>query len=714
MKRVLTIFFVLISFSILLPQNKLFTIEDVILNSATYLAPEKPDQIGWINGAEELFIVKKGGNEVKTLDAVSGNEATAFTLDDLNKASAKINLPKLNVLPKTVFINENEFVFWNEKTLTAYNYKTSSASVIYSIDSAAVNIDFNEKKYACAFNIGNNLYAAVKGNIIKTISNDSNPDIKYGHAVYRNEFGIDKGTLWSPKGNYLAYYRMDESMVTDYPVLDVSSRPAQVSNIKYPMSGDKSHETSLGIYSLNAGKTVWLKTGEPKDQYLISAAWSPDEKSIYVGHLNRDQNEFKMVKYDPVTGSPVKTMFTEKDAEFVEPMRGPIFLKDETTIFLWLSKRDGWNHFYMYDENGALIWQLTKGEWDVISYDGIDNSGVKVYFTAAKENPLEKHIYTLDLNKRDIKKLTSGEGTHLAAVSGKGSYVLDQFNSFTVPNRISILNKNGEVKHTVMETGDPLKDYKLGENRIFTIQNKSGLDLYSRMILPAEFDSTKKYPVILYVYGGPHSQLVANEWPKGRYELWFQLMAQKGFITLMVDNRGTLYRGSSFEQATFRNLGTPEIEDNTAGIEYIKTLPYVDGNRIGVFGWSYGGFMTTSLMTRTDLFKVGVSGGTVVDWSYYEIMYTERYMDTPQQNPDGYNKANLLNYVENLKGKLLMVHGTADPTVVFQQPLLYVERAAYLNMPVDFHPFLSPGHVVGGFDAVHLYEKITNYFLNNL
>ncbi|HEX3074194.1 MAG TPA: DPP IV N-terminal domain-containing protein [Ignavibacteriales bacterium] len=715
MKKVLAVFFVIILQSALFPQNKLFTVEDVILKSPGALAPEKPAQIGWLNASDILYMENEGDNSVSVLNAASGEKSVLFDLNDLNGAAEKINLPAFKKLPKAAFVDENQYVFWDKTALTSYNYKTKSISNIYTLDSSAENIDFNDKKFASAFNVKNNLYIALKGNIIKAVSNDTNPDIKYGHSVYRNEFGIDRGTLWSPKGNYLTFYRMDESMVTDYPVLDVSTRPASVNNIKYPMAGDKSHETSFGIYSLGSGKTVWLKTGEPKDQYLISVSWSPDEKSIYAGHLNRDQNEFKMVKYNPATGAPIKTMFTEKSDKFVEPMHGPIFLKDETTIFLWLSRRDGRNHFYMYDENGALIWQLTKGNWDVISYDGIDNSGVKVYFTATKEGPLEKHTYTLDLNNREIKKLTSGQGSHKAEVSGKGSFVLDSYNSFTVPNRISILNKSGEVKHAVLESEDPLKDYKLGENRVYTVKNKEGIELYNRLILPTNFDSTKKYPVILYVYGGPHDQLVVNEWPTGKYEIWFQMMAQKGYMILQVDNRGTMYRGNDFEQATFRNLGTPELEDNIAGIEYLKTLPYVDGNRIGVYGWSYGGFMTTSLMTRTNLFKTGVSGGTVVDWKYYEVMYTERYMDTPQQNPEGYDKANLLNYVENLKGKkLLMVHGTSDPTVVFQLPLLYAEKAANLNVPLDFYPYIGHDHIIKGFDAVHLYEKITNYFLDNL
>ncbi len=284
-----------------------------------------------------------------------------------------------------------------------------------------------------------------------------------------------------------------------------------------------------------------------------------------------------------------------------------------------------------------------------------------------------------------------------------------------IPSVTQIIDNNGKTITGLNKSSNPLLDYKISRPKIFTLKTGNDIDLYCRIILPTDFDSTKSYPVIVYVYGGPHAQLVTNRWYLGRYDFWFQYMAQNGYIVFTIDNRGSDNRGLEFEQSTFRHLGTKEIEDQLVGINYLKSLSYVDSNRIGVFGWSYGGFMTTSLMLRTnDTYKVGVGGGAVIDWKYYEIMYTERYMDTPETNPEGYEEASLLNYVDNLNGKLLLVHGTSDPVVVWEHTLEFAKKTAHMNKPLDYFPYVGHGHGVRGKDAIHLYNKISNYFFDNL
>ncbi|HEY6905822.1 MAG TPA: prolyl oligopeptidase family serine peptidase, partial [Ignavibacteriaceae bacterium] len=308
-----------------------------------------------------------------------------------------------------------------------------------------------------------------------------------------------------------------------------------------------------------------------------------------------------------------------------------------------------------------------------------------------------------------MKRITSAGGVHDVTGNGNNLFI-DSYSSQDVPGITNIVDINGKVLNNILTAGNPLLDYRIGKTKIFTMKDDAGFDLYCRMITPPDFDSTRKYPVIVYVYGGPHEQLIVDDWLGGG-TLWFNYMAEKGYIIFTLDNRGSAYRGLRFEQEIFRHLGSKEIEDQVEGVIYLKSLSYVDSTRMGVHGWSYGGFMTTSLMTRTpDLFKVGVAGGSVIDWDYYEVMYTERYMDTPQTNPEGYAESNLLNYVGNLKGKLLMIHGTSDPVVVWQQDLMFCKKAADLNIPLDYFPYPGQEHGVTGKDKLHLYSKITSYF----
>ena len=325
-------------------------------------------------------------------------------------------------------------------------------------------------------------------------------------------------------------------------------------------------------------------------------------------------------------------------------------------------------------------------------------------------------MYKVEINSllENITQLTESKGTHKISLHSSGLYIIDKFSSTSVPGEISILNNNGESIGLIHIAENPIKDFAVSEIKISILKADDGTDLYCRTIIPPDFDPSKKYPAIVYVYGGPHLQIITDSWSTGRYNYWFYKMAQEGYIVFTLDNRGSDNRGLKFEQATFRQLGTVEVKDQLVGVDYLKSFEYVDQERIGVYGWSYGGFMVTSLMTRTDQFKVGVGGGAVIDWKYYEIMYTERYMDTPESNPEGYEKASLLNYVENLNGKLLLVHGTIDPVVVWQNTLEYAARATMLNIPLDYYPYPGYEHHVKGKDKVGLYTKITNYFLDNL
>ncbi len=697
-------------------QEKLFTVEDVVLNGFR-LSPQNLRQLNWIPKSDN-FVWVDGVNTKSALLLSSPKNSKIDTLirtSDLNSLLNTQDEKPINSFPSVSWTSSDEFNFWNGKTYYSFNTKYKKLSKINSIKGDAENLNVSPNKKFVAYTNQNNLFLNLneEKNIQITFDKDSN--IVNGQSVHRDEFGINGGIFWSPNSNFIAFYHMDQTMVSDYPLVELTTTPAHLRNIKYPMTGQTSHQVKAGIYEIKTGKTVWLSTGEPLDQYLTSLTWSPDEKYFFIAHLNRDQNHMRLIKYDAATGNQIKVLFEEKSDKYVEPLTPLTFLPNSNDKFIWQSQRNGYNHLYLYDTEGNLIRQVTDGKWVVLSLNGFDKSGKNIFISSTKESPLERHFYRVNLENGKMDNLTKEPGVHTVLASSNSDYFIDSYSNATTPRVLNLVDKKGAQIRNLLIANNPLKDFKLGETKIFSIKNEEGIELFCRMITPPNFDQTKKYPVIVYVYGGPHDQEITNSFGTGRYFLWFYMMAQKGYIIFTIDNRGSANRGLEFEQATFRHLGTVEVKDQMTGVDYLKSLPYVDGNRFGVYGWSYGGFMTTSLMLRTNnTFKVGACGGAVIDWKFYEVMYGERYMDTPQSNPEGYKEASLLNYVDNLKGKLLLVHGTSDPTVVWQNTLSFAKKCAELNKPLDYFPYVGQPHGVGGKDALQLYNKITNYFLDNL
>jgi len=706
-------FFFVLLFSISVFGQKDFTLEQVILEAPS-LSPVRLNQLQWMPGIEEFSYVEESENEIELVaETIESSSIKILTsLDDLNGSLNNALLDSVERFPRFTWYSSIEIWFWQKNKLVLFNINNNISTILNEIAEGGSNHEFITPG-KIAYTIDNNLFIADNSNQIQ-VTNDENPEIVNGKAVHRVEFGITKGIFWSPNSNYLAFYSKDETMVTDYPLVDVTQKPAALNNNKYPMAGMPSHHVKVGVYNLSTGETTWLNTGEPKEQYLPGVMWSPNERYIFINILNRDQNHLKVSKFNAKTGELVKVMFEETNEKYVEPDHGPIFFEDEPDMFIWQSRNEGWKQLSLYDASGTRILKLTKGEWEVTDFDGFDNSGTNIYFTSTQESPLERHYYKLSLDSYTIKKITIEPGTHRVFKNPNGKYFLDTYSSTNVPYRVGLLNKEGELVRTIYESSNPLDGYNVGVTDIVKLKSNDGYDLYGRLIRPPDFDETKKYPVLVYVYGGPHAQLVTNRWLAGA-NLWLNYMAQQGFVVFTVDNRGSGNRGLEFEQTIFRQLGTVEIEDQISGVEYLKSLPFVDSDRIGVYGWSYGGFMATSLMTRAPgVYKVGVGGGAVIDWQYYEVMYTERYMDTPQDNPEGYEESSLLNYAENLSGKLLLVHGTSDPTVVWQQTLLFAQKVTNLGIDMDYYPYIGHGHGVRGKDKFHLYQKITNYFKDNL
>ena len=697
-----------------LAQNKLLTIQEAVFKGRTTLAPKRLQGLSFVKNSNQFSFIDN--NTIKLGDQQSGKIKELLSLKELNAQLKSSTKDTLAALTSITWKNGNQFYFTNKKGELLYTIdkKTISESDKHAEPTELESYEKETITGAYTYCKDFNLFVSKNGKDTQVTTDGSINIVYTGKNVHQNEFGITKGTFWSPKGNYLAFYRMDQTDVTDYPIIDWTTHPAKNKNIKYPMAGNQSHYVTLGIYNVNSNSTVYIKTGNEKEQYLTNVSWSPDEKHVYIAILNRAQNHMKLNEYDVATGNFVHTLFEEKNEKYVEPLHSMLFLKNNSNQFVWQSRRDGYNHFYLYNSNGTLVKQLTKGKWEVKQENGFDAKGDRLFFHANEQSPINQDFYSVNIKTAEIKRLTYGNGFHTCMLDEKGNYFIDNFTNVTTPREYNIIHTVSKKAKNIFKAENPVKDYKLGTWNLFTIKNNEGTDLYARIVKPVDFDSTKKYPVIVYLYNGPHSQLVTNTWMAGS-ELWYQYMAQKGFIVFTLDGRGTDNRGADFSQATHRQLGTKEMEDQLKGVEYLKTLSYVDASRIGIHGWSFGGFMTTSLMTRTpDVFKVGVAGGPVIDWTYYEIMYTERYMDSPQENKEGYDKNNLLNYVDKLKGKLLMIHGAQDPVVVLQHSVLYQKKAVDKGIQLDYYLYPGHEHNVLGKDRAHLLEKITNYFIENL
>ena len=543
------------------------------------------------------------------------------------------------------------------------------------------------------------------------IANNNGVSVVNGKAVHRNEFGIVKGTFWSSKGNKLAYYSMNENMVTDYALMKFDSKPSKIENIKYPMSGAKSHEVKVNIYDFVKKRNIEVETGEPAEQYLTNIAWSPNEEYLYIAVVNRAQNEMKLNLFDGITGKYIKTLFTETHSKYVEPEKPVLFVKNNEKQFIWMSERNGFNNLYLYERGGKLLKQLTNFKQHISEVVGFDATGSNLYFNAFSTDGMNKYLYSVEMKNAKITQHNKMDGIHNSMVSEDGVFIIDNFSNFSTPRQIILNDNKGRIYGSLVNAVNPIVNYLPTEISLGKIKSPDGItDLNYRMIKPANFDETKKYPVIVYVYGGPHAQMVTNSW-LGQAELWMLAFAQQGYVIFTLDNRGSLNRGLDFENVTHRHLGKYEMEDQLAGISFLKQQKFVDSTKLGVYGWSFGGFMTTSLLTRTpDVFKVGVAGGAVIDWSMYEIMYTERYMDTPQENPEGYQENNLLNYAKNLKGKLLLIHGTNDNTVLWNHTLNYAKQCVDDGILIDYAVYPTHEHNVMGKDRVHLFKKINQYF----
>ena len=700
--------------NVMAQEKKSFTLEDLMPGGNNYfnLQPKNLYGLKWWGD----MCINADIEDVKTIHPANGKEKVLITLEETNDLLSTGKLGKIHHFYNASFPYAEKLMLVNtttHKVLIDWEKK----EIVWSqpIAQKAAGKDWNKESRSLAYTIGNNLFVTTADGKTRQVT-DEPKGIVCGQSVHRQEFGISKGTFWSPKGNLLAFYRMDESMVTDYPQVNTSTRIATLEPDKYPMAGMTSHKVTIGIYNPATEKTVYLKTSDPTDRYFTNISWSPDEKSIYVIELNRDQNHAETIRYNAETGEKETVLFDEVHPKYVEPQHPLVFLPWDDTKFIYQSQRDGFNHLYLYDTDGKFIRQLTQGEWVVQGITGFNEKAKEIIIMSTEISPLQSNAFAVNVNTGKRRLIGNKDGVHSIQLSGSGKYVIDNYTSSTIPRNIDIVPVSGKGKSiNLLAAANPMDAYDMPEITVGTIKAADGkTDLYYRLVKPVDFDPARKYPAVIYVYGGPHAQMIHNvrNYGAGGWDIY---MAQLGYVILTVDNRGSDNRGLEFENCTFRRLGTEEMKDQVKGTEFLKSLEYVDSNRIGIHGWSFGGFMTTNLMlTYPDIFKVGVAGGPVIDWAYYEVMYGERYMDTPQNNPDGYRKANLKLRAGDLKGRLEIIIGANDPTCVPQHSISFLRACIDAGTQPDFFMYPGDGHNMFGRDRVHLYERITRYFEDHL
>lgn len=698
--------------------QKAFTLDELFPGSEAYTAlrPENMNLRWW--GTVPVKLTKE-----EAVDVLTGQSICA-----IEEKAGKVSFPD----------DKNPYIeFYEGKRHVIKNFQTGDVVWEQTLPDEAMNEDFSEKSRHTAYTIKGNLYVLKSNGERVQVSTDGSMDgseaILYGASVHRDEFGISKGTFWSPDGQMLAFYRMDQSMVPSYPQVDITTRIATTQVCRYPMAGEKSHEVKVGIYDVKEGKTIWLNLVGAKDDYHTNLSWAPDGKTLYVFEVNRDQNDMRLVAYDTKSGEVIRTILQEEHPKYVEPQTGLTFLPWDGQKAVFQSQRDGYNHLYLLDLNPkkvykepevshfpdggvvkeyATVHQLTRGRYVVQELVGFNEVSHSIIFRANETDPRQSTLFAINAKGGKMKPLGDQKGVHQTPLLNEdGTQILDTYTAPDVPRKIELVSTATGKGQTLLLAADTWAEHKQPEITSGSIKAADGeTDLYYRMVKPVDFDPKKQYPTVIYVYGGPHAHNVDASWHWG-LRAWEAYMAQEGYLLFILDNRGSEWRGRNFENATFRQLGVVEREDQYEGVKFLQSLPYVDKDRMGVHGWSYGGYMTIGLMLHyPEVFKVGVAGGPVIDWHYYEVMYGERYMDSPEQNPEGYEKCDLKKKAGDLRGRLQIIIGGNDPVVVPQHALSFLRACEDASTQPDFFVYPGDEHNMFGKDRIHLHERITRYF----
>ena len=627
------------------------------------------------------------------------------------------------------FSEDEKKVLLPTETESIYRYSTRSNYYVYDRETKIAEELSEGKQRLAQFSPDASKVAFVKENniFIKDIINNTELQVTFDGEinkiingatdwVYEEEFAFDNGMQWNASGNKIAYYRFDEEKVPEFSMdLFTDLYPSQ-SQFKYPKAGETNSTIELFIYDLDSNKTIKANVNSEEEFYIPRIKWTLDENVLSVQRMNRHQNQLDFILVDAKDGSS-QTIFTENDAAYIDVTDNLTFLNDGK-YFIWTSEKSGYNHIYLYNLKGKQVRQITKGNYDVTDFYGIDESNNTVYFASSERSPMHRDVYAVQLNGKNKKTLTNKIGTNSATFSTNYKYFINQYSNANTPYYFSLFDAKGNEVRMLKDNSNlknSLGEYALSQKEFFNFKTTEGIDLNGWMMKPHNFDETKQYPVFMYLYGGPGSQQVTDSWGGSNF-LWYQMLTQQGYIVACVDNRGTGARGSEFKKCTYQQLGKLETEDQIEANRYLANLPYVDGSRIGIFGWSYGGYMSSlCLLKGADEFKMAIAVAPVTNWRYYDTIYTERYMRTPQENASGYDDNSPINHVEKLKGKYLLVHGSADDNVHYQNTMEMTNALVNANKQFDLFIYPNKNHgIYGGYTRLHLFTKMTNFIKENL
>jgi dipeptidyl-peptidase-4 len=550
----------------------------------------------------------------------------------------------------------------------------------------------------------------------REVTHGGTEEIRKGELdwVYPEELECKTGYWWAPDSLAIAYLEMDERKVSQYPLVDFSSPSGEAEMERYPTAGGANPIVRVLVAPLNGGEPRVMDIGAETDIYIPRVNWLTDSKNIAIQRLNRTQTTLELLIADTSTGKS-RTILNQSDANWINISDDLYFLKDGKR-FLWSSEQSGYRHLYLYDLEGKQLAQLTKGDWEVSAVDAVDETKGLAYFTATEKSPLERHVYCVALDGTGFRRVTKDEGTHAAVFAPNAAAFYDTYSNVATTPSQDLKRADGSRIATINENKvAELADYHFSPLEFVTVKSRDGVLLNASIIKPPDFNPQKKYPVLVYTYGGPHAQVVRNAWGGANF-LWHELMTQKGYIIFSLDNRGSAGRGHAFETPLHFRMGAQELSDQRDGVQYLKSLPYVDANRIGIWGWSYGGHMTLHAMFEAgEDFKVGFAGGPVTDWRYYDSIYTERYLGLPQKNEKGYQDSSPLKYAAQLKGKLMIAHGTGDDNVHFTNTLAVINDLIEAGKYVEVLAFPGRGHGVSDPPARRvLMQRVTQFFLDNL
>ncbi|HXJ47473.1 MAG TPA: DPP IV N-terminal domain-containing protein [Candidatus Dormibacteraeota bacterium] len=664
---------------------------------------------------KELWSVSAATGEKKLL--LSAEKLEAVLPEDKSKPTQATGLGRRAPAEYRWAPNGAAILFVGSNSLSWYDLKKQQARVLLSGKAAIADVKISPDGKWVSFVREHNLHAiAIADGKEHALTTGGTEEIRKGELdwVYPEELAISTAYWWAPDSSSVAFFEMDESKVTKYPMVDFASFAGEAEEERYPVAGGSNPVVHVFVVAAGGGRARQMDTGVETNRYIPRVQWLPDSKHVAIERMNRKQTQIELLVADAASGKSA-TILSDQDNYWINVSDDLYFFKDGKR-FLWSSERSGYRHFYLYDLTGKLLAQLTKGEWEVSKLEGVDEAKGIVYFTATEKTPLERHLYRVNLDGSGFAGITKEDGTHRVMVSPNAMAYEETVSSAGAPAQQRLQRIDGSSIATLNENEVPeLAEYRLSPMEFLKVKSHDGIDLNAWMIKPPNFDPAKKYPILVYTYGGPGAQVVTNAWGGSTY-LWHELMAQKGFVVFALDNRGSTGRGHVFEEPIHFRFGAQELSDQRDGVAWLKAQPYVDAEHIGIWGWSYGGHMTLHLMFEDSQdFKAGFAGGPVTNWHYYDSIYTERYIGLLPENEESYRASSPTEKAGQLKGPLLIAHGTGDDNVHFANTLELIDELISKGKSVEVMPFPGRGHGVSDPPArIALMKRVTKFFVDNL